>query len=136
MGFRGTNVFEALGVCGFELTHAGVKPARLKSHRCNAMFSNFAPIFFSLLAYCTSYLYYFSLLFCYSIDIAMVENVANDGVESKPVIIEASGNVKPTVNMKLKVKILFQAHIEEKSKSVPTGVAKLHGYEVDTASFF
>jgi len=66
----------------------------------------------------------------------MVENVANDGVESKPVIIEASGNVKPTVNMKLKVKILFQAHIEEKSKSVPTGVAKLHGYEVDTASFF
>jgi len=66
----------------------------------------------------------------------MVENVADDGVESKPAITEAFGDVKPTVNMKLKVKILFQAHIEEKPKSVPTCVAMLHSYEVDNASFF
>jgi len=36
----------------------------------------------------------------------------------------------------LKFKIPFQAHIEEKPKLVPTSVAKLRGYEVDTASFF
>jgi len=66
----------------------------------------------------------------------IVENVADDGVEPKPAIIEASGeasfDVKPTVNVKFKVKIHFQAHIEEKPKLVPTGIAKLR----DTASFF
>ena len=54
---------------------------------------------------------FFSLLFCYSIHTVMVENVADDDVEPKPAIIEASGDVKPTVNVKLKVKIPFQAHI-------------------------
>jgi len=53
----------------------------------------------------------------------MVENVTDDDVEPKPAIIEASDDVKPTVNVKLKVKIFFQAHIEEKPKPVPTGVA-------------
>jgi hypothetical protein len=66
----------------------------------------------------------------------MVENVADDGIELKPAIIEAFGDVKPTVNVKLKAKILFQAHIEEKLKLVPTGVAKVRNYEVDTTSFF
>jgi len=36
--------------------------------------------------------------------------------------------------VKLKVRILFQAyiaHIEEKPKSVPTGVGKVRGIEVD-----
>jgi len=66
----------------------------------------------------------------------MVENVADYGVEPKPSIIEASGAVKPIVIVKLKVKITFQAHIEEKPKLVPTGFAKLCGYEVDTTSFF
>jgi len=47
--------------------------------------------------------------------------VANDGVESKPANIEASGDVKPTLDVKFKVKIPFQAHIEEKPKPVPTG---------------
>jgi len=60
----------------------------------------------------------------------MVENVADDGVEPKPAKIEAFGvgvgssDVKPTVDVKLKVKIPFHAHIghiEEKSKQVPTG---------------
>ncbi|AES79360.1 hypothetical protein MTR_7g064870 [Medicago truncatula] len=55
----------------------------------------------------------------------MVENVADDGVEPKPAIIEASGDNKPTVNVKLKVEIPFQAYIEEKPKPVPTDVAKL-----------
>ena len=66
----------------------------------------------------------------------MVKNVADDGVEPKPAKIEASDDVKPTVNVKLKVKIPFQArigHIEEKSKPVPTSV---FGIEVDTISFF
>ena len=62
--------------------------------------------------------------------------MADYGVEPKPAIIEASGYVKPTVNVKLKVKILFQAHIEEKPKPVPTCVAKVRDIEVDTASFF
>jgi len=70
----------------------------------------------------------------------MVENVAGDGIESKPAIIEAfgetSGDVKPTVNVKLKVKIPFQAHIEEKPKPVPTSVAKVRSIEVDVGSFF
>jgi len=43
----------------------------------------------------------------------MVENVADDGVEPKPTIIEASDDVKPTVNVKFKFKIPFQAHIDE-----------------------
>jgi hypothetical protein len=60
-----------------------------------------------------------------------------DGVESKSAIIEASGDVKPAINVKFRVKIPFQAHIEKKkTKSVPTSVAKVCGYEVDTASFF
>jgi len=66
----------------------------------------------------------------------MVKNVADDGVEPKPAKIEASDDVKPTVNVKLKVKIPFQArigHNEEKSKPVPTSV---FGIEVDTISFF
>jgi len=70
----------------------------------------------------------------------MVKNVASDGIESKPAIIEAfgetSGDVKPTVNVKFKVKILFQAHIEEKPKPVPTSVAKVRSIEVDVGSFF
>ena len=59
----------------------------------------------------------------------MVENVADDDVESKSGKIEAFGvgfgDVKPTVLVKpIKVKIPFQAHngkIEEKPKPVPTG---------------
>jgi len=57
----------------------------------------------------------------------MLENVADDGVEPKPAKIEAygigvsSGDVKPTVDVKLKDKIPFQSHIEEKPKSVPIG---------------
>jgi len=39
-------------------------------------------------------------------------------------LFEASVNVKPTVNLKFKVKILFQAHIEEKPKLVTTGVRR------------
>jgi len=71
--------------------------------------------------------------------------VADDNVEPKPGKIEASGeasdvgfgDVKPTVLVKpVKVKIPFQDHIgkiEEKPKSVPTGVdCKVR----DTASFF
>jgi len=33
----------------------------------------------------------------------MVENVVDDGVEPTLAIIEASGDVKPTINVKLKV---------------------------------
>jgi len=65
----------------------------------------------------------------------MCKNVADDVVEAKPVIIEASGDVKATVNVKLRLKIPFQAHIEEKPKMVPTDVAKVRGYEVETTSF-
>jgi len=68
----------------------------------------------------------------------MVEYVVDDGVEPKPAIIEASGeasvDIKPTVDVKVKVKIPFQTHIEEKPKS--TNVVKLRGYEVNNASFF
>nr|ABD32223.1 hypothetical protein MtrDRAFT_AC148762g22v2 [Medicago truncatula] len=88
----------------------------------------------------------------------MVENVVEDGVEPKPAKIKASGvgvgfgvtssDVKPTKDVKFKVKVLFQAHIgdnqvkpkpiptgnfEEKSKPVPTGV---HIIEENTMSFF
>jgi hypothetical protein len=88
----------------------------------------------------------------------MVENEADDGVEPKPAKIEAfgigvgssvaSGDVKPTVNVKLKVKTPFQAHIghiEEKPKAVPTGHIEekpksvrtgVRGIELDTNSFF
>jgi len=38
----------------------------------------------------------------------MVENVANDGVEPKLAIIEASRDVKPTVNVKFKSKFPFK----------------------------
>jgi len=58
----------------------------------------------------------------------------DDGVEPKSAIIEASVDVKPTVEVKVNVKIPFQAYIEEKPK--PTDVAKLRDYEVNTASFF
>jgi len=69
----------------------------------------------------------------------MVEKVMDDSVEPIPAIIDAyvvaSVDVKPIVDVKVKVTIPFEAHIEEKLK--PTGVvAKLHGYEVNTASFF
>jgi len=84
----------------------------------------------------------------------MVEIVADDGVEPKPAKIEASSvasdDVKPTKDVKFKVKIHFQAHIvhnqtkpkpvptgnfnfEEKPKPVPTGVRVI---EVNTGSFF
>ena len=73
----------------------------------------------------------------------MVENVTDDDVEPKPAKIEASGvgvdsgvasgDVKPSLYVKFNVKISFQAHIEEKPKSVPTGV---RGIEVDIGSFF
>jgi len=86
----------------------------------------------------------------------MVENVADDGVEPKPPKIEAfsvgvgSSDVKPTKDVKFKLKIPFQAHIvhnqakpkpvptgnfnfEEKHNVVPTGV---HVIEVNTGSFF
>jgi len=74
----------------------------------------------------------------------MVDNVAGDDVEPKPAKNEASsdasgvgsGDVKPTVNVKLfKVKISFQARIGkiEEPKPVPIGVV----CEVrHTASFF
>jgi len=86
----------------------------------------------------------------------MVENVAEDGVELKPDKNEASGvaigfgvassHVKPTNDVKFKVKIPFQAHIvhnqaipiptgnfDEKPRPVPTGVRII---EVNTGSFF
>jgi len=44
----------------------------------------------------------------------MVENMMDDGVKPKPTIVEASGNIKPIVDVKFKVKIPFQSHIEEK----------------------
>jgi len=45
----------------------------------------------------------------------MVENMADDGVELKSAIIEACGDVKPTIIVKFKVKIPFQAHIVGKT---------------------
>jgi len=68
----------------------------------------------------------------------MVINVADNGVEPKPAKIEASdeassigvgsgvasNDFKPTKDVKFKVKIRFQAHIDHnqvKPKSVPTG---------------
>jgi len=68
----------------------------------------------------------------------MVENVVDDGIEPKLLIIEASvedsGYVKPTIDVKVNLKIPFQAHIEEKPK--PTSVSNLRDYEVNTNSFF
>jgi len=87
----------------------------------------------------------------------MVENVADESVEPKPAKIEASGeafsvslgsgDVKPTVDVKFKVKTLFQAHIDEKPKPLPTGhieekpkpkpvLTGVRGIEVNTDSFF
>ena len=66
----------------------------------------------------------------------MVDNVAGDDVEPKPAKNEASGDVKPTVNVKpFKVKIPFQARIGkiEEPKRVPISVV-FEGR--DTASFF
>jgi len=80
----------------------------------------------------------------------MVENVVEDGVEPKPAKSKAfgvaSGDVKPTKDVKFKVKIPFQADIvhnqakpvptsnfEEKPKPVPTGVRVI---EVNIGSFF
>jgi len=86
----------------------------------------------------------------------MVENVVEDAVEPKPgkniasgVGVGsgvASGDVKPTKQVELKVKIPFQAHIvnnqarpiptgnfEEKPKPVPTGVRVI---QENTGSFF
>ena len=74
-----------------DISHASVTPS----------FEILCQLFFSLLACCTSYIF-FSLLFCYSIYIVMVENVADDGVEPKPAIIEASSDVKPTLQERLK----------------------------------
>ena len=69
--------------------------------------------------------------------------MADDGVKPKLAKIEASDvafdNIKPTVNVKLKVKIPLQArigHIEEKLKPVPIGVCNVRGIEADTGSFF
>jgi len=76
----------------------------------------------------------------------MVENVADDDVEPKPTKIEASGlgvgsdvasvDVKPTKDVKFKVKIPFQAHIVhnlEKPKPISIHVVcKVR----DTTSFF
>lgn len=62
----------------------------------------------------------------------MVENVADDGVDPKPTIIEASdeasGDVKSTVNVKLKVKILDEP-IHTGMRGIPKGRASmgLHG---------
>jgi len=92
----------------------------------------------------------------------MVENVAEDDVEPKPANLKASGkafgvgvgssvasgDVKPTKDVKFKVKIPFKAHIghnqvkpkpvptgnfEEKPKLVPIGVRVI---EVNTGSIF
>jgi hypothetical protein len=62
----------------------------------------------------------------------MVENVAEDAVEPKPGKSKASGvgvgsgvasgDVKPSNDVKFKVKIPFQAHIvHNQAKPVPTG---------------
>jgi len=64
----------------------------------------------------------------------MVENVGEDGVDSKPGKSKASGvgvgvgsgiasgDVKPTKQVEFKVKIPFQAHIvHNQAKPVPTG---------------
>jgi len=86
----------------------------------------------------------------------MVENVVEDAVEPKTGKNKSSGvgvgsdvascDVKPTKQVKLKVKIPFQAHIvhnqarpvptsnfEEKRKPVPTGVRVI---QENTGSFF
>ena len=84
----------------------------------------------------------------------MVEKVAEDGVEPKPAKSKAfgvaSGDVKPTKDVKFKVKIPFLAHIghnQEKPISVPTGNFEekpkpklvptgVRGIEVKIESFF
>jgi len=62
----------------------------------------------------------------------MVENVADDSVELKLAIIEASVDVKPIIEGLVDVEIPIQASAEAK----PTGVSKFRDYEVNTASFF
>jgi len=66
----------------------------------------------------------------------MVDNVTGDDVEPKPAKIEASGDVKPTVNVKpFKIKIPFQVNIGkiEEPKPVPISVVcKVR----ETVSFF
>ena len=64
----------------------------------------------------------FFLVIFLLIDIEMVENVVDDGVEPKPAIIEASVYVKNST----------QTTVEAKA----TGVFKLHDKEVNTALFF
>jgi len=73
-------------------------------------------------------IYRFFLVIFYSIDIVMIENMVDDGVEPKPAMID----VKPIVESLVNVKIPFQAYIQAK----PTGAFKLRDYEVNTASFF
>jgi len=66
----------------------------------------------------------------------MVDNVTGDDVEPKSTKNEASGDVKPTVNVKpFKVQIPFQARIGkiEEPKPVHIGVVC---ESCDTASFF
>jgi hypothetical protein len=43
----------------------------------------------------------------------MVENVTDDGIEPKSATIEASGDVKSTANVKLKVKIHFKLTLKK-----------------------
>jgi len=74
----------------------------------------------------------------------MVENVADDGVEPKLAKIEAfgvgvgsdvaSGDFKPNLDVKFKVKIPFQAHVEEKPKPKPVPIG-VRGIEVNICSF-
>jgi len=56
----------------------------------------------------------------------------DDGVEPKPVIIEASVDIKHTIEVLVDIKISTQASVEAK----PTGVSTLRDKEVNTASFF
>ena len=74
----------------------------------------------------------------------IVENVADDVVDLKSTIIEASvkasidvkpsieGSVDVEIPIQASVEIPFQASVEAKT----TGVYKLHDYEVNIASFF
>jgi len=50
------------------------------------------------------------------------------------VCVEASFDVKSIVQVKVNVKIPYQAYIEEKPKL--TGVSELHDYEVTLPHFF
>jgi len=67
----------------------------------------------------------------------MVENVVDDGVEPKQTIIEVcvetSVDVKSIIEVKVNVKIPYQAYIEAKPKL--TGVSELHDYELTPPLF-